>query len=79
MKIVPKAGFDIETGDSRPMTAKERQCKNSEVAFGKILRSSKCYCLQRSKQKLLYYFSPSQVRLKISKQIWPCPESTDLI
>jgi hypothetical protein len=79
MKIVPKAGFVIDTGDSRPMTAKERQSKNSEVAFGKILRSSKCYCLQRSKQKLLYYFSLSQVSLKILKQIWSCPESTDFI
>jgi hypothetical protein len=47
-KIVPKAGYDMYTGEIRPMNAKESQNINTYTAFGTIFRIIKCF--QRSMQ-----------------------------
>jgi hypothetical protein len=37
MKIVPLAGYDMYTGENRPMTAKESRNRNSDAAFEQSL------------------------------------------
>ncbi len=42
-KIVPKAGYDMDSAENRPMVARKSQNRNSEAAFGTIFRISKCF------------------------------------
>jgi hypothetical protein len=61
-EIVLKAGYVMHTRKNRPKTAKESLNRNSDAAYGTILRISNCF--QGSKQKLYNYFYFSQGSLK---------------
>ncbi len=65
LKRVPKASYDIYTGENWPRTAKESWNWKYDAAFRTIFRVSNCF--QRSKQRLNNYFSILLGSLKIFK------------
>ncbi len=52
LKIVPKAGLDMYTGENLPRTAKESLNRNYDAAFRTILSTTALATVQRRKKKL---------------------------
>jgi hypothetical protein len=67
MKIVPKAGYGMNTAENRQVTAKESRNRNSNAAFGKIFGIIKFFKEAKRQKKTLNYLAFLQGRLKISK------------
>jgi hypothetical protein len=70
LKIVPKADFDLYSGENQPMTEKESLKRNYDASLRTIFRISKCF--QRSKQKLyklIFYFTRQPVN-HLRRKCW---------
>jgi hypothetical protein len=72
LKIVPKAGPEMYTGENQQMIAKEEK---TEVLFLRLLRIRKCF--QRRRQNFSIIFLLQKANLKFKN--CSCAECTDLI
>jgi hypothetical protein len=57
LKIVPKAGFDLFTGENQPMIEKEIQSKISVSDFGTMFRISMCLFSKDQAESVYLFFS----------------------
>jgi hypothetical protein len=69
MKIVPKAGFDMFTGENHPIPAKESWNRNSYVSFGTILRINNFQIFKEASKNFLINFLFHKAAYKFQKNI----------